>query len=159
MEKTTAIIILVVLALILVLLVRLLFPSIKSYMVHMPKGVLWLLTLIIMACIVYLIVYLTADDPSGLPFLGHKEEVTAVSEEEKEAEKMLSEGIIISGNVIYIDDERADMQKVLEYIDLRIREKKDIILVDDYASSRLYHEVEDVCKERNVTPKYVKKEN
>lgn len=159
MDKTTAIVLLVVLALVLILLIRFLFPSIKSYVIHMPKGIFILLALIIIVVIIFLIVYLTTDDPSGMPFMGHKEDTPVVSEEQKEMDKMMAEGIVISGNTAYLGDDRADMSEIVTYIDQRIKEKKEVIIVDDYASSKVYHEIEDICKEKNVTPKYVKKEN
>lgn len=158
MEKTTAIVLLVIFALILVLLIRFLFPSIKSYVNHMPKGVFVLLLLLVIAVIIFLVVYLTSDDPSGLPFFGYKKNEQVLTAEQEQEKKLIEEGITVSGNSLFINDERVEIETVSGYIDTCIKEGKEVVIVDDYASSKLYHQVEDLCIQKNVTPKYMKKE-
>ena len=150
MNKVTAIILLVILALFLFLLIRVLLPSIKIYLARMPKGIFVLLFLAVIATMAYLVYFLFTDRTGGNP--GNEADGNVQAEStEKENEKPPKENcIVLSGDDILIENKKADSVKLNQYIDYRVENNIEITIVDNYASAAMIRDIKAVCDQKGV---------
>ena len=151
MSKPTAIVLLVILALLLFLIIKILLPSIRIYISRMPKGIFVLLFLVIAVVIVYLVNYLIHDETGGLPGNESSNETAAISKEEDETEREIKENcIVVSGSEVFIENEKADSEMLDSYINYRLENNIMITLVDDYATAALFNEIKAICEEKGI---------
>ena len=150
MSKPTAIILLVLLALLLFGIFKILLPSIKIYISRMPKGIFVLLFLVIVCVIIYLVYYLIGDPTGGNP--GNDKQTAASSGETAiDEERPIKEDcIILSGSDVFIENKKADSETIEKYIDYRVENNRQITIVDDYSTAALIHEIKALCDEKGI---------
>ena len=151
MSKPTAIVLLVILAVLLFLIIKILLPSIRIYISRMPKGIFVLLFLVIAVVIVYLVNYLIHDETGGIPGNENSSEAASLSKEEEEKERVIKENcIVVSGSEVFIENEKADSDMLDSYLNYRLENNIMITLVDDYATSALFNEIKAICEEKGI---------
>ena len=149
MSKPTAIILLVVLAILLFGLGKILLPSIRKYINRMPKGIFVLLFLVIVCAVVYLVHYLFNGETGGIS--GNEKAESASSQEEDENTKVIKENcIVLSGSEVYVENEKADTAAIEKYIDYRVENNIPVTIVDDYATLALMSEIKALCDKKGV---------
>lgn len=149
MSKPTAIILLVVLAILLFGLGKILLPSIRKYINRMPKGIFVLLFLVIVCAVVYLVHYLFNGDTGGIS--GNEKAESVSSQEEDENTKVIKENcIVLSGSEVYVENEKADTATIEKYIDYRVENNIPVTIVDDYATLALMSEIKALCDKKGV---------
>ena len=149
MSKPVAIILLVLLAVLLIVVIRILYPSIKHYINRMPKGIFVLLFLAIIGAGAYLIHYLIYGATGGLAGNdGSQKEQEEVKEEETEIVR--ENCIVLRGSEIYVGNEKSDEEAMKKYIDVRVENNIPITLVDDYSTVALFRKVKTICDEKGV---------
>ena len=149
MSKPTAIILLVLLALLLFGIFKILLPSIKIYIARMPKGIFVLLFLVIVGVIIYLVHYLITGATGGNPGNEQTSEIAGI--EQEDAPKTLKENcIVLSGSEVYVENERADSATLEKYIDYRVENNIPITIVDDYSTAALFREIKAICDKKGV---------
>lgn len=149
MSKPTAIILLVLLALLLFGIFKILLPSIKIYIARMPKGIFVLLFLVIVGVIIYLVHYLITGATGGNPGNEQTSEIAGI--EQEDAPKTLKENcIVLSGSDVYVENEKADSATLEKYIDYRVENNIPITIVDDYSTAALFREIKAICDKKGV---------
>ncbi|MCR5205327.1 MAG: hypothetical protein K6E47_09740 [Lachnospiraceae bacterium] len=149
MSKPTAIILLVLLALLLFGIFKILLPSIKIYIARMPKGIFVLLFLVIVGVIIYLVHYLITGATGGNPGNEQTSEIAGI--EQEDAPKTLKENcIVLSGSEVYVENEKADSATLEKYIDYRVENNIPITIVDDYSTAALFREIKAICDKKGV---------
>ena len=149
MSKPTAIILLVVLAILLFGLGKILLPSIRKYINRMPKGIFVLLFLVIVCAVVYLVHYLFNGETGGIS--GNEKAESVSSQEEDENTKVIKENcIVLSGSEVYVENEKADTATIEKYIDYRVENNIPVTIVDDYATLALMSEIKALCDKKGV---------
>jgi len=149
MSKPTAIILLVVLAILLFGLGKILLPSIRKYINRMPKGIFVLLFLVIVCAVVYLVHYLFNGETGGIS--GNEKADTVSSQEEDENTKVIKENcIVLSGSEVFVENEKADTAAIEKYIDYRVENNIPVTIVDDYATLALMSEIKALCDKKGV---------
>lgn len=151
MSKPTAIILLVLLALLLFGIFRILLPSIKLYISRMPKGIFVLLFLVIICVIVYLVYYLIGDATGGNPGNDKQTEASSGNILEEDEERPIKENcIVLTGSDVFIENAKADSETLEKYIDYRVENNIPITIVDDYSTAALIREIKAICDEKGV---------
>jgi len=148
MSKPTAIILLVVLAILLFGLGKILLPSIRKYINRMPKGIFILLFLVIVCAVVYLVHYLFNDETGGIP--GNETENASSQEEDEDIKTVKENCIVLSGSEVFVENEKADTPTLEKYIDYRVENNIPITIVDDYATKALVSEIKALCDKKGV---------
>lgn len=148
MSKPTAIILLVVLAILLFGLGKILLPSIRKYIYRMPKGIFVLLFLVIICAVVYLVHYLINGETGGIP--GNETENSSSETEEEDTKTVKENCIVLSGSEVYVENEKADTAALEKYIDYRVENNIPITIVDDYATKALVDEIKALCDKKGV---------
>lgn len=149
MDRTTAIIILAVLLLLLIGTVSALLPTFKKFVHRMPKSILIALLLIIVGAMIWLIVYIV-NDVSGGGQPGENEHNRVEVNSPEEENPLIENCIIIRGKDILIDNIIADLNALSDYIDYRVENNIMLTIVDDYAVSSLYRNIIDICEQKGV---------
>ena len=151
MSKPTAIILLVLLALLLFGIFKILLPSIKVYVSRMPKGIFVLLFLVIAGVIVYLVHYLITGTTGGNPGNENSSEIAGIEKRDEDIPFTNKENcIVISGSFVYVENEKADSATLEKYIDYRVENNIQITIVDDYSTAALFREVKAICDKMGV---------
>ena len=149
MSKPTAIVLLILLALLLFGIFKILLPSIKIYISRMPKGIFVLLFLVIAGVVVYLVHYLITGATGGNPGNDKTSEIAGI--EQDEGPKTVKENcIVLSGSDVYVENEKADSQTINKYIDYRVENNIQITIVDDYSTAALFREIKAICDSKGV---------
>ena len=65
-------------------------------------------------------------------------------------EDKFSDCVIIREDEICINNDTADMEDLTKYLDYRVENNIQVILVDDYSSSEFFHSIIDYFEERGV---------
>ena len=150
MSKPTAIILLVFLAVLLFGIFKILLPSIKVYISRMPKGIFVLLFLVVIAVVVYLLDFLINDRTGGLSGNEGKETVAENREEEEEKTVFKENCIILRGDGVWVENEKADGKALDLYLDYRVENNITVTIVDDYSSVALFKEIKEICEKKGV---------
>ncbi len=157
MNKTLAIILLVVLALILIMFIKALLPALTGFLKNLPKGIFILLFLVIVGLMAYLVIFIMNADVYGGSQMSGQEEVELPEDKEQQEEDETGEGasvpdhcILIREDRILIGDAEADMEAVGKYIDEHVVSNTPIVIVDDYSSAAVYHRITKLCDEKGV---------
>lgn len=148
MSKPTAIILLVVLAILLFGLGKILLPSIRKYINRMPKGIFILLFLVIVCAVIYLVHYLFNGETGGIP--GNENAQSADSQEDENTKVIKENCIILSGSEVFVENEKADTVTIEKYIDYRVENNIPVTIVDDYATLALMSEIKALCDKKGV---------
>ncbi|MBR4343114.1 MAG: hypothetical protein IKP88_10520 [Lachnospiraceae bacterium] len=149
MNKTTAIILLVLLAVLLIGVFKILLPSIKLYIARMPKGIFVLLFLVIIGAIVYLVYFLINDRTGGISGNESTEHVrTAAEQEELEIKK--ENCVVLRGDEVWVENEQADSKTLDKYLDYRVENNITVTIVDDYSTVALFREIKAICEKKGV---------
>ncbi|MBR5179576.1 MAG: hypothetical protein IKW90_12370 [Lachnospiraceae bacterium] len=151
MSKPTAIILLVLLALLLFGIFKILLPSIKIYISRMPKGIFVLLFIVIVGAIVYLTHYLITGATGGNPGNEKNSELAGIEKQEDDGPKTVKENcIVLSGSEVYVENEKADSATIEKYIDYRVENNIQLTIVDDYSTAALFREIKAICDKKGV---------
>ena len=148
MNKVTAIILLVLLALILILVIRALIPAFTDFLRKLPKGIFILLILVIIGMMAYLIRYLVVGEKHGGQQENAMEEQT--DDPSEEGPGIYEHCIIIRGDKIWINNGEADLEQVEKYIDEHVLSKTELVIADDYSTASLHHEITALCDKKGV---------
>lgn len=148
MDRTTAIICLVILLAFLIGTIRVLLPTFKKFVHRMPKSIFIVLFVMIAAAMIWLIVFIVDDVTGGGQTGGNEQDnKNTVTQEEKPP---VENCIIVRGSEIIIENMTADMVSAGRYIDYRVENNIELIVVDDYSVSSVYRGVIDMCKKKGV---------
>lgn len=151
MSKPAAIILLVVLALLLVGLFKILLPSIRKYISRMPKGIFVLLFLAVAVTVVYLVHYLITDATGGVPGNVGEDSQAEVSSENNDIPKTDKENcVVLFGSDIYVENAKAEIAELENYLDYRVNNNIPVTIVDDYATLALFNNVKAICDKKGV---------
>lgn len=150
MSKPAAIILLVILALLLVGLLKILLPSIKTYISRMPKGIFVLLFLAVAGTVVYLIYFLITDTTGGVNGNVSNDTQTEVIAENDIPKTDKENCVVLFGADIYIENAKAEIAELEKYLDYRVNNNIPVTIVDDYATLALFNDVKAVCDKKGV---------
>ncbi|MCQ2497133.1 MAG: hypothetical protein MJ131_11150 [Lachnospiraceae bacterium] len=148
MNRTTAIVCLVILLAFLAGTIKVLLPTFKKFVHRMPKSIFIVLFVMIAAAMIWLIVFIVDDVTGGGQTGGNEQDNNTV---EQEAEKPPIENcIIVRGTDIIIENMQADIVSAGKYIDYRVENNIELTVVDDYSVSSVYRGIIDLCKKKGV---------
>lgn len=150
MSKPAAIILLVILALLLVGLLKILLPSIRTYIRRMPKGIFVLLFLAVAGTVVYLIYFLITDTTGGINGNESNDMQTEVIAENDIPQTNKENCVVLYGADIYIENTKAEITELEKYLDYRVNNNIPVTIVDDYATLALFNNVKAVCDKKGV---------
>lgn len=151
MNNIVAIVLIVILLLLLGIIIKIMFPSIKKLMDYVPKMVFVAFIVVILGIIILLIRFLIVNNPvGGTPVsLADMNTPDTVEEENGPFEKT-DNCIFIENDHVYIDNKPVDLDYLNAYIDEKVDNNVEVLIVDDYALSSKYHEVVDLCKSKDL---------
>ena len=150
MSKPTAIVLLVILAVLLFLIIKILLPSIRIYISRMPKGIFVVLFLVIAGVITYLVHYLVTGATGGNPGNDNTNEQAGIEKQEDMPKTVKENCIVLSGSEVYIENEKADSKTIDNYIDYRVENNIELTIVDDYSTAALFREIKAICDKKGV---------
>ncbi len=150
MSKPTAIILLILLALLLFGIFKIILPSIKIYISRMPKGIFVVLFLVVAGTMVYLVHYLVTDAPGGISGNEKTNDFTSAEKQDELPEVNKENCIVLLGSEVYIENEKADSATIEKYIDYRVENNIQLVIIDDYSTAALLHEIKALCDKKGV---------
>ena len=147
MSKIIAIVFLVLCLMVLLFLIRMFTPAFKNILNQLPKGIFFILFILVIGFIIYLVYYIFMDDlKGGNPGI----DGTTAEVQEDVIKESIDNCIILRDNQIWIDNQQVDMEAVDKYIDYRVENNIQLIIVDDYSLSSLHHEITELCEKKGV---------
>jgi len=150
MSRTTAIVMIVVLGLLLIGLFLIILPSIKQYIRRMPKGIFVLLFIVVAFTIVYLVNYLVNNKTGGSPdYTDGSDSEKKVSEQE-ETPIIRENCVVLRGNDIWVENEIADQKALEKYLDYRVENNILVTIVDDYSTAAVFREIKAILEKKGV---------
>ena len=152
MSNFLALALLVIMALLLLVCVKKLFPS--------AVKIIYIILICIICCfMVYLIWYLIGHVSFGGVGSPAQETEEQSSIEIVISAERLENSIVLEEDKIVIDNEPVeDMSFVEAYIDQRANDNVTVVIVDNYALASLYHQIIEICDEKGANYKPVKYE-
>ena len=148
------IILLAVSLMLLVILLKTLWPTVLNFINHLPKIIIIISIVILFAVIFYLVSLISPKIPGGM--IVTQPEVNESQEEETTqavVKEKIDNCIILREDQIWIDNDQVDIDQVENYIDWHVENNIEIIIVDDYSLSSLHHKITDLCDEKGVNYK------
>lgn len=150
MSRTTAIVMIVVLGLLLIGLFLIILPSIKQYIRRMPKGIFVLLFLVVAFTIVYLVNYLINNKTGGSPDYADGAESEKKASEQEETPIIRENCVVLRGNEIWVENTIADQKALEKYLDYRVENNILVTIVDDYSTAAAFREIKAILEKKGV---------
>lgn len=155
MNKITAIVILVILAIVLFFLLKSFMPVFSRAIKNMPKGIFILLILVIIVVMIYLTSYIVNDRTGGNPGNNGEsnDEIIEASMDDSQADvitESIENCIILRNDEIWIDNQKVEWDAMEKYIDVHVENNIEISIIDDYSTAVLHHKITDLCDEKGV---------
>jgi hypothetical protein len=150
MSRTTAIVMIVVLGLLLIGLFLIILPSIKQYIRRMPKGIFVLLFIVIAFTIVYLVNYLVNNKTGGSPDYADGAESEKKASEQEETPIIRENCVVLRGNEIWVENAIADQKALEKYLDYRVENNILVTIVDDYSTAAAFREIKAILEKKGV---------
>ncbi len=150
MSRTTAIVMIVVLGLLLIGLFLIILPSIKQYIRRMPKGIFVLLFIVIAFTIVYLVNYLVNNKTGGSPDYADGAESEKKASEQEETPIIRENCVVLRGNEIWVENAIADQKALEKYLDYRVENNILVTVVDDYSTAAAFREIKAILEKKGV---------
>ena len=151
MNSIIIIALLIVLALALLYCIKKLFPS---------ASVRWFYAIlaVIICCFMAYLLWRWVRIPHGSVGSPSQEtENQDITVYEEIPEEKLANAIVLRDEQILINNEViTDMNVVESFIDERVENNIEIVIVDDYSVSTLHHCITDICKNKGITPTLVR---
>ena len=150
MSRTTAIVMIVVLGLLLIGLFLIILPSIKQYIRRMPKGIFVLLFIVVAFTIVYLVNYLINNTTGGSPDYAEGSDSEKQVAEQEETPIIRENCVVLRGNDIWVENEIADQKALEKYLDYRVENNILVTIVDDYSTAAVFREIKAILEKKGV---------
>lgn len=155
MNKITAIVILVVLAIVLLFLIKSFMPVFTKAISQMPKGIFILLMLVILGVMIYLISFIANDRTGGNPGNdGESNDDIIEASMDNDQDEIITESIenciILRNDEIWINNQNVDWDTMEKYVDVHVENNIEISIIDDYSTAVLHHKITDLCGEKGV---------
>ncbi len=155
MNKTVAIVILVILAIVLFFLIKSFLPVFTRAINQMPKGIFVLLILVIIVVMIYLVSFIVSDRTGGNPGSNgeSKDDIIEASMDDNQDEVITESTencIILRNDEIWIDNQSVDWDTMEKYIDFHVENNIEISIIDDYSTAVLHHQITNLCDEKGV---------
>ena len=150
MSRTTAIVMIVVLGLLLIGLFLIILPSIKQYIRRMPKGIFVLLFIVVAFTIVYLVNYLVNNKTGGSPDYADGSDSEKKVSEQEETPIIRENCVVLRGNDIWVENEIADQKALEKYLDYRVENNILVTIVDDYSTAAVFREIKAILEKKGV---------
>ncbi len=149
MSNFLALALLVIMALLLLVCVKKLFPS--------AVKIIYIILICIICCfMVYLIWYLIGHVSFGSMGSPAQETEEQSSIEITLTAEKLENSIVLEGDTILIDGNPIDdMNFVEEYIEQRANDDVTVVIVDNYSLASLHHQITEICREKGANPRLV----
>lgn len=160
MNNIIAIVAIVVFIVLIVALLKSKFSAVTGRIRKLPLGTSIVVLIVLCVMVVLLFKYLLSNTfVHGNP--GNSDATVAEEGNTHENEDALVDSentIILSGDQIWIEDKKVDLDEAEMYIDGFSGTENKLIVIDDYSTSYLYHLIADICDRKNVKPTFIEKD-